>query len=363
MLHDYNLADEIKRWKATRRAATFTNRDFVAAVRTELASAGHADIPFERSWFDEDTPGERLLVHVPVGTEFTVPLRVLDRHFDMTTAEDLKRNAAEFAMALINLRLAETMLLRYAREVRKAANKAVADARAEGLDILLEAVGFKPTYAYHLNWKSWKDAAAHVLAAVTIRQTSFFLRPESRTFWVEEPQDVATEMRDVTDDQRSRQMRRAELDRVGADLVVDAVTLDLLNCHGLDASEVLTAVWKSQCVNLKVQYRGSEADMSLVTGDGDVRASIALPEGHWNGEHLWFSGDESSVDHQHLVGGTLGDLLPHPAFTNRPVVGIKKHCGEQFSFDLSDKLLFDGDTGRLWRDETVRDGLEARRAA
>lgn len=363
MPQTHTLADEIKRWKAARRAATFTNRDFVSAVRTELASAGHPDIAFKRSWFDEDEPGYRLLVHVPVGTEMTIPLRAMDRYFDMRTRDELERNATEFAKALVNLKLAEGMLLRYARDVRRSANRAVAAARADGLDVLLDRVGFKPTYAYHLTWDKWRDAASHVLAEVTIRHTSFYFQPTTSTICVEEPADVEEELRDVLREQRTNQSRIVELDAAGADLTVDALTLDLLEAHGLDATEVLTQVWKEQCVNLKVEHRGNPLSLSLVSGDGRVSASLQLPGAHWNGEHLWFTDDRRDADHQHLLGNSLGDLMPHPVFSARPIVAVENRHIDHISFDLSDKLLFNADTGRLWRDQAVEDGGARLRAA
>lgn len=348
-----NLAEEAAQWKRARRMAAFTNREFVAAVRAELAAAGRPDVAFDRSWIDEDTSGDRLLVHVPLGTELSVPLKVMNNFFDMRSQEDLKWHATEFAKALVNLKLAESMLVKYARDVRRAANAAVATARAEGLDILLEKVGFKPTYAYHLNQSAWKDAAHHVLSAITVRHTSFFLRPTTSNVWIEEPADVAIELASILEDQRERQALMAELDFQGCDLIVDRITLDLLAAHGLDAADSLERVWKKQCLNLTVQHEWRDTSLSLVTSGGYVTASILLPEAIWNGEHLWFRGGEHDKDHKHLIGKSLGDLVPHPALTARPIVDVFHRHADHVVFDLSDKLLFDADTGRIWQEDRL----------
>lgn len=348
-----NLAEEAAQWKCARRTATFTNREFVAAVRSELASAGRPDIGFERSWIDEDTRGDRLLVHVPLGTELSVPLKVMNSFFEMKSQEDLKWHATEFAKALVNLKLGEAMLLKYARDVRRSANAAVASARAEGLDILLEKVAFKPTYAYHLTHKAWKDAAHHVLAAVTVRHTSFFLRPTTSNVWIEEPADVATELAGILDDQRERQARMAELDSRRCDLIVDRITLDLLAAHGLDATEALERVWKEQCLNLTVQHEGRDVSLSLITSDGYATASLQLPEAIWNGEHLWFRDEKHEGDHKHLIGKSLGDLVTHPALTARPIVDVFRRHKVHVVFDVSDKLMFDADTGRIWQEQRL----------
>ena len=297
---------------------------------------------------DEDEPGYPFLMRVPVGTALTVPLKAMNSFFDAASDDDLRWHAREFATALINLKSAERMLEKYARDVRTAANAAIAAARADGLDLLLEDIGFKPCYAYHLTGKSWKDAAYHVLAAVKVRHTSFYLRPTTSELWLEEPADIAKELADILTEQRERQDRIAELDALGADLIVDQLTLDLLAAHGIDADETLCAVWKKQCVNLKVDHLGRETSLSLISSEGFVTASILLEDAIWNGEHLWFTGDEHMKDHKHLIDQSAGDLVRHPVFASRPIVDVFRHHADHVVFDLSEKSLFDADTGRIW---------------
>ena len=332
---------------------TFSNRDFIAMVRAELTTMGRTDVTIERSWIDEDEPGCPFLIRVPVGTELTLPLKAMDGFFHTRTDKDRKWYAVEFAKALANLKSAEPMLIKYARDVRRAANAAVAAAREDGLDIQLADVGFKPTYAYHLTDKAWKEAALNVLAAVTIRHTSFYLRPTTSNLWVEEPADVFKEMKEICNEQRTRQARVADMDALGADLIVDQITLDLLAAHGLDAGEVLERVWKTQCVNLKVQHDGKDVSLSLISFDGVTTASIMLEDAIWNGEHLWFCGDEHMKDHKHLIGKSVGDLVRHPVFASRPIVDVVHRLADHVVYDLSDKVMFDADTGRLWREERL----------
>lgn len=333
---------------------TFTNREFVAMVRRELAAAGRTDVTIERGWIDEDEPGYSFLLHVPVGPELTVPLRAKELLVDARSVEDKTRHAREFAKALINLRSAEATLTKYARDVRRSANAVIKHARSEGLDVLVDRIGFKPTYAFHLTLTSWKEAALNVLAEVTIRHTSFFLRPKTSVIHVEEPDDVAREIGDLFKEQRERQSRVAELDAQGYDLLVDGVTLDLLKAHGLDAGETLKRVWKEQCVNLRVRYGDRDVHLSLISSDGIATASIDLPgEGFWNGEHMWLWGEQHHKDHKGLIGKSLGDLVTHPAFTSRPIVDIFHRHADHFVFDLSGKFMFDADTGRIWREERL----------
>ncbi|SEL80488.1 hypothetical protein SAMN05216382_2685 [Sphingomonas palmae] len=336
-----------------RANGNFSNREIISMIRNRLDEAGHADVTVSRLWIDEDTVGYPFLLHVPVGAELTVPLRPREDIAYANDAEAIGRHAGHFAAALINLKRAEKMLGKYARDVRRAAVSEIAAARAEGLDILLERVGFKPTYAYHLTHSSWKEAALHILGEVTVRHTSFYLRPETSVLWVEEPADVARELEDLKEEQRGRQDEVVELEARGFDLEVDAITLDLLNAHGLDAAAVLREVWKEQCVNLRVEDRGRETHLSLVSFSGKVTASFELENAYWNGEHLWFTGDEQAKDYKHLVGQPLGESVRHPVFASRRVVDVVHRHADHIVLDLSEKVLFDADTGRLFREEVL----------
>jgi hypothetical protein len=115
----------------------------------------------------------------------------------------------------------------------------------------------------------------------------------------------------------------------------------------------LEQVWKTQCVNLKVQHLGRETSLSLISSRGCVTASIGLNEAYWNGEYLWFQGEESTKSHVDLVGRSLGDLVSHPTFASRPIVGVENRRIDHIVFDLSEKMLFDADTGRIWRDPSA----------
>ena len=326
------------------------NRRFIALVRAELDAIGHADIPVSRQWVDEDTPGYEFLLNVPLGAELVVPLEPLSDFMNADSDEAIKSHVGYFVKALVNLRLAEKELEKYVGDVRRAAVKEIAAARAEGLDLLLVGVGFKPTCADHLSGSSWKDAALYLLAEITIRNTSFYLRPETTEIWVEEPGDVVREMVDLRNEQRERQKRLAELEARSADLEVDQITLDLLAAHKLDVGEVLRDVWKRQCVSLKVEHLGRETYLSLVSGHGKVTASIVLEDAIWNGEHLCLLGDEDLKDHKVLIGKSLGALVRHPVFGSRPIVDIIRRHIDYIVFDLSDKILFDAEAGQIRRE-------------
>lgn len=328
-----------------------TNREFVALVREKLDAAGHADIPIERAWIDQDTAGEPWLLHVPVGTELSIPLRPNTGFFGKP-ASDLDFEINVFTKALVNLRRAEKSLIRYARSVRRAANEEIASARADGLDLLLKSVGFNSVYASHLSSSNWKDAAMCVIATVEVGCLSFNLQPETMNIIVDYPENIADEFAQVREEQRERQQRIAEMAAAGYDLETDAITLDILSAHRTSAAEVLKTVWKRQHMNTTVPYKGEELRVFVGASDGSARTTITLPNALWNGEHLWFRDAALANGHAELVGKTLGDLVDHPAFTSRLIT--KVDAGSQpgrpdlIHFDMSERLLFDAETGRFW---------------
>lgn len=335
------------------KRTSFSLRQFVAMVRSALDAADHPEIAFRRQWIDDAPQKYPFLVHVPVGPTLSIPLRPLDNIFDHGSNEALERNSEEFALALINLKQAEKLIEKYVRGVRTAATAEIANAQAEGIDILLDSVGLTATYARQLTFTDWREAVQRVPATIKIRSTSFFLQPEVAEIIIRNPADVADEFTTIRKDQWKRLQKLAELEQLGADLVVDTLTLDLLAAHSIDAVEALRDVCRSQCINLKVQHLGRETLLSLISSGGKVTASMALEDAHWNGEFLWLR-DEALVDrNSDLAGKSLGDLVRHPVFSSRPIVSHEHRHTAHFTFDLSEKVHFDAETGRIWREERL----------
>lgn len=328
-----------------------SNREFIAAVRAKLDEAGYPEIPVRRQWIREDDPESRFLLMVPVGPDLMVPLKAADGFHELSV-QDAGPHIEHFATALINLHAGEGWLEKYAQEVRRTARQEISRARKTGLDVVLESIGFKPVRAYQLSDRSWKEAMQFVFVELGVRVLSFHLQPETVQVWVGEPSEAVETLREALQDQQSRQDRLEELFERGFDLEVDALTVDLLKSHGLDPVQVLRTVWKAQCVNLEVQHLGRRANLSLVTSDGRVESSIALDDAFWNGEHLWFLKEELFTGHDRLVGKSLGGKVQHPVLANRPITKVVRHpAGRDLIFlDLSDKLLFDADTGSIRQD-------------
>lgn len=330
-------------------------RDFIDRIRAGLGEAGHPEIAVSRLWVDEDTPGEPFLLHVPVGPELRIPLRPRREFSQPDRAALYEGEISDFVRALINLTRAERSLRRYAKGVHRTVVSAIDAARADGLDVQVAGISFATVYAGHLSYPDWRDAAQHVLAEVMVRHTSFCLQPETSSFVIEEPECIADELRSIFEEQRERQDRLAELEHRGADVEVDAITLDILRACGLDPVQALRDVCKRQSLTFQPTAESGAKWLSLSSIDGNVTVALKIADqAAWNGEYLWFLDETRSHNLEHLAGKTLGDLLKHPVFTSRPIAHVEGRGDagrDLIYFDLADRLLFDAESGRLWRTE------------
>lgn len=334
-------------------ALQLSTREFIDRLRSELAAAGRPDIKVQRNWLQRDEAGDRFALYVPVGAEAVVPLCLPHEADEAAMSAAQGEHAAVFAKALINVNAAEKRLGKYLGEIRQAASAAVEAARINGLDIKLEKVGFYPVSALHLTGRNCNAAADYVLAAVTVRHLAHHLRPDETTFRVEEAADVAREMDGVLEDQRERQDRLADLEAAKADLVVDQITLDLLEAHEIDPAVILAKLSEQPSSTIIVQHDGRDLPLLLMNYLGEATITVAMQDAVWNGEYLWFLGDEEMKDHKHLVGKSLGALVRHPVFASRAITKVERGYTDHIHFDLSDKMLFDADTGRFWRDRKL----------
>ena len=302
---------------------------------------------------NEDREGLIFTVDVPVGPDLVVPLKPLGDTLDQAPDKAVEDFSRHLVAALPNLKRAEKMLCKYRDDMRRAARREIAKARAEGLDLLLDDVVLKPTYAWHVSGSDWKDAAYHVLAVVRVRGLSFYLQPTVSETYVEEIDHLGDELATLREDQAERQARLAELTARGADLELDGITRDLLAVHGLPAADILRQVWKKQHVGLDVEHEGEQRHLSFVTGDGRVSATFILGNGaYWNGEMMWFPTETPIERLKELIGGPAATIASHPAFAELNVTSIKAlHDNIVAATFETPTLLFDQASGRVWEDE------------
>ncbi len=325
-------------------------RDFVAMIREALDAAGRPDVRADALWIDDDITDVPLILNVPVGPDLVLPVRPcggfasvngeLDRHVDM------------FVKALINLKHAEATLGEYAEEIRKAAREQIAQARAEGLELMLDGIDLKPTNVFYLTWDEWRDAADHVLAAVRVRRLSHSLRFEIEELWVEDAEVLEQELERIKDEQREREHILTELVAAGADARVDSITLDLLRAHGLDVAQALRQICKGQ--SIKVDLPDMGGCLLFRNINGWVSETAHFGQVKWNGEHLWFGGENEPHDLDGLVGNQLGDRVADPTFARLRIAAVTAYPGAPkfISFEAS-SFLIDAQTGRIWQEERM----------
>jgi hypothetical protein len=326
-------------------------RDLFGRVRAGLDAAGRHEIAFDLLWVNDDRKGYPFTIDVPVGVEFVVPLRPLESM--LTQSDGLDRFADALVPAMINIRRAEKTLVRYGEAIRRAAKREIRAARDAGHDVLLERVNFKPTYAWHLTQEDWKNAASYILAQVDVRNTSSHLRPEITSIVVEEPEHMGRELASVLEKQLEHQGALEAMRDRGADLVVDAITVDLLRVHGFDIAETLRQVWKRQCVNLKVAGVDDRIGLSITSSRGRVSSCTGVGDAYWNGEQLWFAQGVDMEELSQAEGKCLSTLASHPTFAALKVARVERSGDRPPLIHFQPPgpdLLFDASTGRVWPD-------------
>ena len=321
-----------------------SSRQFIDQVRQRLTTKGHPDILLSRLWIEKELTDEPLALNVPVGPEHTVTLRSVKVDFWNDPAL-LEHTIGHYADALINLRHAEQSILDYVEDVRRQALKAIAEARSEGLDLRLEGVGLRPVQAIHLSQDGWEDAASYIVAVIKVRHLSSALQYEVSELPADNPEVLREMLSDVKARHAENQSRLHEMDQSGYDLEIDALTYDLLKVHFDDVAALLNAVQKEDCINLDIDHDGRKCPMSISSFKGRVSVNLQLEDIFWNGEHLWYP-KASLFEVQQ--GSVLGDRIAHPVFASRPILRIESGLHDLVSFDLSERLLFDAESGSLW---------------
>lgn len=85
---------------------------------------------------------------MPFGPDLIVPVRPREGFGSPVATDSPERSDGFFVRALVNLKDAAQSLRGYAAEIRAAADEQIAQARANGVDLTLIGVGFKPASVY-----------------------------------------------------------------------------------------------------------------------------------------------------------------------------------------------------------------------
>lgn len=330
-------------------AAELPIRKVVALARAGLDAAGHTDIAIDETWLREEMDDIPFVLDVPISAEITLPIYPLD-----APGGDLDRTAEGFAQHLIealpNLKRASRKLKSYHASVRREAVKEITAARASGLDLVIEAVRLRPICARYLTSSDWEAAAYEVVATVDVRCLSFFLRPDIHSVRVEDPVLIRDAMADLLHEQRRYQSELAALRKMGADLRIEQVTVDLLQHFGHDPVEVLRRVWRGQSANLTVTHKGEELNLAIISSHGRASASIVIEGSLWNGEFLWLPGPFPEDRRGQVPGLAMTELVDVEAFRSVTVLEVAPQPGTERAMLIpeSPTLLFDASTGRIW---------------
>lgn len=322
------------------------HRKFVDDIRQNLDELGNADIMLRPSWLIERDKGDPFSLEVPVGPDLVVSLR--PRHIEGKEAasEIWVREAETFSSALVTLKAGENTLVSYADEMRDAAVDEVRKAQADGLDIRLAGIGFKPAYAHTLDRTDREDALNYIIAEVKLEVTSYDLKREIVSLTLDEPEDVVSAIQEHANVQRERQCREDELHDCGADLEISDIGIDILRLAGRRPEQILADLHRrgSEDIVLEGGIR-----IGVMQDSGLVEVSLETEEIYWNGKVLQIR-KKSEIDHaEDLPARPLSELITDRVFAGRPVSHITNHGeGDTVYYFDETRFYFDASAMRIW---------------
>lgn len=326
----------------------------ITAVRNGLDALGRTDIALERDWLTvTEGHGDHVeaILTVPIGKGLSLPLKSLWR--DEAPETVMERFAEDVFQALPNIERARWGLRRYAADTRRAAEAAIAQMRADGLDVTLAGVGLRRTYAWHMTQSDWKEAADHVIATVRVNGLDHRLTPSVIEFYASEPADVVDEMAQALDEQMEFQEKRDALGRQGATVAVDVVTLGLLFEHDLGFGTISDVVRLGhKTINLMMRD-GSQGLIHIVSSGGEVRCSMHNPAGRgwrWCMDRLELTADPACGADEELAGRNVAELTGDSLFKDLTVASARRSTSGIVELAIDTPMrLFNADTGRFLR--------------
>ncbi len=166
-------------------------------IQKALNEAGFSQLQLTPAQFRGFSDKEAWQVIIPVGPDLTVPIRSMHRLDQINKEEDFSDEVRTFSTAIINVLKQSSELDSYRNEVSSSARNAIAARQSMGDKIELVGVTLKPTLATNLDSESSERAAGFILAVVSVAYGDKKVLDE---FYVEQPEDVYSELDDLLDD-------------------------------------------------------------------------------------------------------------------------------------------------------------------
>ena len=322
------------------------HRKFVDDIRQNLDELENADIMLRPSWLIERGSGDPFSREVPVGPALVVSLRPRHIQGKEAASELWFREANTFASALVTLKAGENTLVSYADEMRHAAIDEVRKAQADGLDIRLAGIGFKPAYAHTLDRTDREDALNYIIAEVKLEVTSYDLKREIVSLTLDEPEDVASAIQEHANVQRERQGREDELHECGADLEISDIGIDILRLAGRRPEEILADLYRRGAEDIVLE---GGIRIGVMQDTGLVEVSLETEEIYWNGKVLQLRKKREIDNAEDLPARPLSEQITDRVFAGRPVSHMTNHGGGDTAYYFDEtRFYFDASAMRIW---------------
>lgn len=166
-------------------------------IQKKLNEASFNQLQLTPAQFRGFSDKEAWQVIIPIGPDLTVPIRSMHRLDQINKEEDFSDEVRTFSTAIINVLKEADELKSYIIEVSISTNNAIATRQSMGDKIELVGVTLKPTLAMNLDSESSERAAGFILAVVSVAYGDKKVLDE---FYVEQPEDVYSELDDFVDD-------------------------------------------------------------------------------------------------------------------------------------------------------------------
>tara|TARA_R110002124_G_scaffold274840_1_gene444889 strand:+ start:19291 stop:20463 length:1173 start_codon:yes stop_codon:yes gene_type:complete len=331
----------------------FIARDFAVRVRQVLKRIGQSDVRFEPNWLDLAFDNHQVVFNVPISVQSSVPIIVLEYSYDEESDEKRDIEIDNFAHALVILSKARKHLCKFQRQLIRSAIAKIEEARGNGLDLQLEKMAFCPFSASEISTYSWKELVEDVTADMHVRHIDYTLRSCVSSFEVKDDDEIGQELAELCEQHVELQKVAAEFEAMNADLVLDTITLDIMEAERLDKVSILRELLVSESGSITIR-KDEDSALAISMDRGHVSIFLTTSNFVWNGKEMWFTDKKGvgmmisrNIDFSDLaVGKTLASHVDHPAFKSRPISGNGR-AGHLIDFELDRANVFDAYAGTI----------------
>lgn len=304
------------------------------AIDASPALTAYSVVPVMRAY----GPDSELHVEVELGRGVRAKVTEMLGHEDHRDLDVLLKSAEGISEMVAEVVAEASAIRQMLSDVRSATKREIAKANRRGLPYAFTSVELLPIQA--------ESGGDYI---VRVEHTAFgkSLRLEPFAFEAVCAEDAVHAFAEVREQQEVRAAARAELDRIGASGMIDAVVSAALDQAGFDFADILAKFRDADTVDLK---DAAGRSYCLYFKDGSIFSHLTLADGvRWNEGKITFDKAPEALTSL-SKGSPLSDLYDHPLLGRSliaySVYGTAGNRGSVYCH--GSRLAFDADSGRRW---------------